>query len=57
MIIYIASYPRSGNSLTQLTITTYFERPITALNPQSKKAEYYAAGKAEFVKNWRSPWI
>ena len=53
MIIYIASYPRSGNSLTQKTITTYFERPITALTPKSKCAEFYANGGASFIKNWR----
>lgn len=53
MIIYIASYPRSGNSLTQRTIITYFERPITAINPKSKKAEFFAGGGAYFVKNWR----
>ena len=53
MIIYIASYPRSGNSLTQQIIINYFERPITALNPRSKKAEFFASGKASFIKNWR----
>jgi hypothetical protein len=53
MIIYIASYPRSGNSLTQQTIITYFERPITALNPKSRKAKFFANGGAYFVKNWR----
>lgn len=53
MIIYIASYPRSGNSLTQKTITTYFERPITALSPKSTCAEFYANGGASFIKNWR----
>ena len=53
MIIYIASYPRSGNSLTQRTIITYFERPITALNHKSRKAEFFANGGAYFVKNWR----
>lgn len=53
MIIYIASYPRSGNSLTQRTIITYFERPITAINPKSSKAEFFANGGAYFVKNWR----
>jgi hypothetical protein len=52
MIIYIASYPRSGNSLTQRTIITYFERPITALNAKSRKAEFFANGGAYFVKNW-----
>lgn len=53
MIIYIASYPRSGNSLTQRTIITHFERPISALNPRSRKAEFFASGKASFLKNWR----
>ncbi len=52
MIIYIASYPRSGNSLTQRTIITYFERPITAINPKSTKAEFFANGGASFIKNW-----
>ena len=53
MIIYIASYPRSGNSLTQRAILTYFERPITAINPRSRKADFFASGGAYFVKNWR----
>ena len=53
MIIYIASYPRSGNSLTQRTIITYFERPITAINPKSRKAQFFTNGGAYFVKNWR----
>ena len=53
MIIYIASYPRSGNSLMQRTITTHFERPITALNPNSKRAEYYANGGEGLIENWR----
>ena len=53
MIIYIASYPRSGNSLTQRTIITHFERPITALNPKSRRAEFYAKGGEGLVKNWR----
>ena len=53
MIIYIASYPRSGNSLMQRTIITHFERPITALNPNSRRAEYYANGGEGLIKNWR----
>ena len=60
MIVYIASYPRSGNSLTQNIIQTFFERPITtddkgSRDKGSQKAKVYASGKIPFVTNWRWP--
>ncbi|NEO14139.1 MULTISPECIES: sulfotransferase domain-containing protein [unclassified Moorena] len=55
MIIYIASYPRSGNSLTQQTIQTFFERPMTVVYGGSRKPETYASGAVNFIKNWRWP--
>jgi hypothetical protein len=55
MIVYIASYPRSGNSLTQNTLEAFFERPLTVVYGGSHKADHYAAGGAKFVKNWRAP--
>lgn len=60
MIIYIASYPRSGNSLTQNIIQTFFERPITAYEQgsrgkRSQKAYAYASGAFPFITNWRWP--
>ncbi|NJK55330.1 MAG: hypothetical protein HC939_04750 [Pleurocapsa sp. SU_5_0] len=60
MIIYIASYPRSGNSLTQKIIQTFFERPITtddqgSQGKGSQKAKTYASGTVSFITNWRWP--
>ena len=60
MIIYIASYPRSGNSLTQKVIQTFFERPISTddpggVNQRSQKANTYASGTVPFITNWRWP--
>lgn len=47
MLIYISSYPRSGNSLMQNLISNFFERPISGVEPKSKLI------KTEFTKNWR----
>ncbi len=60
MIIYLASYPRSGNSLTQKIIQTFFERPITtddrgSRGKGSQKAKTYASGTVPFITNWRWP--
>ena len=60
MIIYIASYPRSGNSLTQNMIQTFFERPITtddqgSRGKGSQKPYSYASGAFPFIVNWRWP--
>jgi hypothetical protein len=60
MIIYVASYPRSGNSLTQNLIQTFFERPITtddqgSRSKGSQKAKTYASGTVPFITNWRWP--
>ncbi|MGF1588766.1 MAG: sulfotransferase domain-containing protein [Pleurocapsa sp.] len=60
MITYLASYPRSGNSLTQKIIQTFFERPITtddqgSRGKGSQKAKTYASGTVPFVTNWRWP--
>ncbi|MGL5794054.1 MAG: sulfotransferase domain-containing protein [Waterburya sp.] len=60
MITYIASYPRSGNSLTQKIIQTFFERPITtddqgSCGKGSQKAKTYASGTVPFITNWRWP--
>jgi hypothetical protein len=60
MIVYIASYPRSGNSLTQNIIQTFFERPITTddqgtRGKGSEKAKTYASGTIPFITNWRWP--
>jgi hypothetical protein len=60
MITYIASHPRSGNSLTQKIIQTFFERPITtddrgSRGKGSQKAKTYASGTVPFITNWRWP--
>lgn len=47
MLIYISSYPRSGNSLIQNLIDTYFERPITGVEPKSKLIH------TKNTNNWR----
>lgn len=47
MIIYISSYPRSGNSLMQDLITNFFERPITGMELTSQLI------KPSVTKNWR----
>ncbi len=47
MIIYISSYPRSGNSLMQNLIKNFFARPISAIESNGKLI------KTEFAQNWR----
>ncbi len=36
MLIYLSSYPRSGNSLMQDLVGNFFERPITGVEEKSK---------------------
>ncbi len=47
MLIYISSYPRSGNSLMQNLIGNFFARPITGIGASSKLI------KNKNTKNWR----
>lgn len=47
MLIYLPSYPRSGNSLIQDIIGTFFKRPITGVEPKSKLIH------TNYTKNWR----
>lgn len=47
MIIYLSSYPRSGNSVMQNLISNYFERPITGVEPPSKLL------RTRSTENWR----
>lgn len=54
MIVYIASYPRSGNSLIQQLIEAFLQRPITTVYGGSRKPELYAREGHPFIKNWRS---
>lgn len=47
MLIYVSSYPRSGNSLMQNLIGICFERPITGVETKSKLIH------TKYTKNWR----
>ena len=47
MLIYISSYPRSGNSLMQDLIGNFFASPITGIEANSKLI------KNKNTKNWR----
>lgn len=46
MIIYLSSYPRSGNSLIQNLISNFFARPITGFDLTNKLI------KPNVTKNW-----
>ena len=47
MLIYLSSYPRSGNSLMQNLVGNFFERPITGVEEKSKLIF------TKSTKNWR----
>ena len=56
LIIYIASYPRSGNSLIQQLVHDFFGRPTsTVLERKPVKVERYAKGEFPSIRNWRTP--
>ncbi|MEQ9236758.1 sulfotransferase domain-containing protein [Coleofasciculus sp. E2-BRE-01] len=58
MIIYISSYPRSGNSLIQQIINVFFEKPWTEVYKPQKPLEKIT-GVPSYFTNWRSsphPW-
>ena len=55
MIVYLASYPRSGNSLIQQVIHAYLQRPITTVYPGSIKPVQYASGAFDFINTWENP--
>lgn len=58
MLIYISSYPRSGNSLIQQTINIFFEKPWTGVDKPKKPLEEIT-GVPSYFTNWRyglHPW-
>lgn len=56
MIIYIASYPRSGNSLVQQLIHDFFGRPTTTLlGRKEAKLARYRDGQIASIRNWCNP--
>lgn len=48
MIVYIASYPRCGNSLTRDIIHTYFQRPTANIYPH----EVPYPRRLKYAENW-----
>lgn len=54
MLVYVASYPRSGNKMTREIIETFFETPTTEVynNYNSKP---FAKENFCFTTNWRLP--
>jgi hypothetical protein len=56
MIIYIASYPRSGNSLIQQVVHDYFGRPTsTAFDRKQEKIDRYINGEIPTIRDWHAP--
>jgi hypothetical protein len=51
MILYIASYPRCGNSLTRDIIQTYFKRPASSVHPWTNPIPV----RLPHATNWRLP--
>ena len=56
MLIHLASYPRSGNSLVQQVIHDYFGRPTsTIFDLKPAKVERYINIEVPSIRNWRKP--
>ncbi len=54
MLVYISSYPRSGSSLVQQTINTFFEKPWTSVHTTDRTRPLEKiAGCPDYFKNWR----
>lgn len=52
MLVYMSSYPRSGNSLMQQIVNNYFEKPWTSVDV-AKRPLQKIVGTPENFKNWR----
>ncbi len=52
MLVYMSSYPRSGNSLMQQIINNYFEKPWTSVDV-AKRPLNRIVGTPENFTNWR----
>lgn len=52
MLVYMSSYPRSGNSLMQQLINNYFEKPWTSVDV-AKRPLVKITGTPENFINWR----
>ena len=56
MLIHLASYPRSGNSLVQQIIHDYLGRPTsTIFDRKPAKLERYINNEVPTIRNWRQP--
>ncbi|MEL7038724.1 MAG: sulfotransferase domain-containing protein [Cyanobacteria bacterium J06592_8] len=54
MLVYISSYPRSGSSLVQQTINTFFEKPWTSVHTTDRARPLEKiTGCPDYFKNWR----
>ncbi|MGB3191799.1 MAG: sulfotransferase domain-containing protein [Limnoraphis sp.] len=52
MLVYVSSYPRSGSSLMQQTINTFFEKPWTEVDSINKPLNR-VTGVPKYFTNWR----